>query len=41
VRVQVLAEELRRAGLGSRAQELLHALAAIVGRALLKLFDQR
>ena len=36
VRVQVLAEELGRAGLGSRAQELLHALAAIVGRALLE-----
>ena len=36
VRVQVLAEELRRAGLGSRAQELLQALAAIVGRALLE-----
>ena len=34
VRVQVLAEELRPAGLRSRAQELLHALAAIVGRAL-------
>src|SRR5262249_26105363 len=34
VGVQVLAEELGRAGLGSRAQELLQALAAIVGRAL-------
>src|SRR2546428_9272157 len=36
MRLEVLAEELRRAGLGSRAQELLHALAAIVGRALLE-----
>src|SRR2546429_3502728 len=36
VRVEVLAEELRRAGLGSRAQELLHTLAAIVGLALLE-----
>src|SRR5262249_35585882 len=36
VRVQVLAEELRRAGLGAGAQELLQALAAIVGRAFLK-----
>src|SRR5215831_17839047 len=30
------AEELRRAGLGSRAQKLLQALAAIVGLALLE-----
>src|ERR1700724_516884 len=36
VRVQVRAEELRRAGLRSGAQELLHPLAAIVGRALLE-----
>src|SRR6516162_7306821 len=36
VRVEVRAEELRRAGLGSRAQELLQALAAIVGLALLE-----
>src|SRR5262245_19651416 len=36
VRVKVRAEELRRAGLGSRAQELLQALAAIVGLALLE-----
>src|SRR3954464_12288563 len=34
--MQVLAEELGRAGLGSRAQELLHSLAAIVGGALLE-----
>src|SRR5262245_1294560 len=34
VRVEMRAEELRRAGLGSRAEELLQALAAIVGRAL-------
>src|SRR5262249_4778075 len=32
----MLAEKVGRAGLGSRAQELLHALAAIVGRALLE-----
>src|SRR5262245_56621734 len=36
VRVQVLAEELGRAGLGPRAQELLLALAGVVGRALLE-----
>src|SRR5262249_738498 len=36
VRVEALAEKFRRAGLGSRAQELLHAFAAIVGRALLE-----
>src|SRR2546428_12786074 len=36
MRLEVLAEELRRAGLGSRAQKLLHALAAIVGCALLE-----
>src|SRR5262249_22465026 len=36
VRVQMLAEELGRAGLGSRAQELLLALAGVIGRALLE-----
>src|SRR5262245_18372159 len=36
VRMEVRAEELRRAGLGYRAQELLQALAAIVGLALLE-----
>src|ERR1700716_299823 len=36
MRVQVPPEELRRAGLGSRAQELLHPLAAIVAGALLE-----
>src|SRR5262245_34731991 len=36
VRVQVLAEELGRAGLRSGAQELLQTLAAIVGLALLE-----
>src|ERR1700716_4282125 len=34
--MQVRSEEFRRAGLGSRAQELLHTLASIVGRALLE-----
>ena len=34
--MQVLAEELGRAGLGSGAQELLQTLAAIVGGALAK-----
>src|SRR5215472_3632375 len=34
--MEVRAKELGRAGLGSRAQELLQALAAIVGRALLE-----
>src|SRR6516162_6323513 len=34
--MEMRAEEFRRAGLGSRAQELLQALAAIVGLALLE-----
>ena len=40
--VQVLAEELGRASLGSGTQELLQTFAAIVGGALAEqLFDQR
>jgi hypothetical protein len=31
-----LSEELRRAGFGSRAQELLQALSGVVGGALLE-----
>jgi hypothetical protein len=36
VRVQVLAEELRRAGFWSRAQEMLQALSNVVGGTLLE-----
>src|SRR5262245_24579497 len=34
--MQVLAEELRLAGFGSRAQELLQALSGVIGGALLE-----